>query len=856
MNNFDESQARPFIKLLHGDEEANVCWQVFHDSQTSADTYNNPVTFHARLQDAIDFFKGVKPYNYGIYCTLNRTDGNGRALENIRGYSFVFADFDNTVIGDLPLEPHLITQRDATHSHCYWRVSGMVTDDIFKRCQKRAAVYLGTDRQVFDPSRVVRVAGSYNCKNHLNPMMYNIVKIEADKPAYTVDEFETGFKLSGEKLTDFDQWCETKSALMEGDEYNDLPIYRERFKTWLKFQADPAVKGNGRSYGVLRAAAMGKDLGIPLAEAQQMMWEHYNDRIQPPYSEQERISKLYKYTERGYRYGNNAVGCRTAAASFLRECGEVPEPTGGWEHNQSLKYKLANRVDTAVNISEGLLPFEGAYPTFDLALNALKESPDNDELYNLCIKFISTSSHLSVDKYRRSLSHLTGITLTEIKSHVRAFNKASKPKALTHGDMAKLYTHNAQEKNIIAEYGKLWLYSNEKGIFESKDLNKVSLDISNQFNDETRCSRVSDYKGITSICYDIIEQPSFFEKSTKGIVTSEGIYTVNNNKVELQKPSPENRMRFRLKVVPDFDSTPSLFLSMLKHTFGETYDDQIRQLQQFFGLAVFGLQYKEQKACFLKGVAGSGKSTVLKILEKIVPRQYISNISPLEFDEDYKKAELAGKLLNLVPEISKDKPIPSDHFKSIIAGDTINAREPYGKVFSFSPDSGNWFNGNFYMTTRDQTDGFYRRWAIIDFIHAKSQPERDPNLISKICDNELPAILGWLIDGVKDYLTNGLYLSDQHKVCLREWKKESNSVIGWLHDNDSILTIRTDVKDDPIRISASYEHYSTWCLKTKRKPYSKKVFKGFMAEQGHSSSMYNGYEVYKELTTREPIAIN
>ncbi len=356
MMSFDENQAQTFIKLLHGDTDANVCWQVFHDSNNSVDAYKKPTTFHAKLNDSVGFFKAVQLYNYGIYCTLNKTDGNGRALENIRGYSFVFADFDNTVIGDLPLEPHLITQRDETHSHCYWRVKGMVTDEIFKRCQKRAAVYLGTDRQVFDPTRVVRLAGSYNCKDSTNPQMYNIIKIDAEKAAYMLDEFETGFNLTGEKLIDFDQWAENKSALTEGEGYNDDPINRQRFKTWLEFQSEPAVKGNGRSYQVLRVASMARDLGIPLPEAQQMMWEHYNDRIQPPYTAQERIPKLYKYTERAYRYASNAIGCSTAAAKFLRECGEVPEPTGGWEHNKSLK-KSVKKSEPAVGNSFSLKQF-------------------------------------------------------------------------------------------------------------------------------------------------------------------------------------------------------------------------------------------------------------------------------------------------------------------------------------------------------------------------------------------------------------------------------------------------------------------------------------------------------------------
>jgi len=113
---FDLKQARQFIKLVHGDENKNVCWQVFHDSKTTQDTLNKSETFHAPVDDCVDYFNAVQAHNYGVYVTLNKTDGKGREEENIVGYRVLFADLDNLAIPEFPIQPHMITQRDALHT--------------------------------------------------------------------------------------------------------------------------------------------------------------------------------------------------------------------------------------------------------------------------------------------------------------------------------------------------------------------------------------------------------------------------------------------------------------------------------------------------------------------------------------------------------------------------------------------------------------------------------------------------------------------------------------------------------------------------------------------------------------------
>ena len=343
MLSFDLNEAQRFIQLLHGDANQPQCWQVFHDDKSgNVDNLKQPKTFHAKLDDCVEYFNGVLAHNYGVYVTLNKTDGKGREEQNIVGYRVIFADIDNMALPKLPLQPHLVTQRDELHSHCYWFVKGIVTDDQFKKYQKQVAMFLGSDEQVVDPSRVVRVAGSYNMKNPAAPAMYKIVqdytKLVGRDHTYSLDEINEAFKLTGEKLAKLDQWSGSRNSLDTGEGFNENPVYRDQLIQFLS-RCEPAIKGNGRSLCVIKVASFGYDKGIPLSECQEIMWEHYNDRIQPPYTEQERIPKLYKYVERAYKYANNVAGCRTCTAEFETLATPVIEPPCGWEANAKMATK-------------------------------------------------------------------------------------------------------------------------------------------------------------------------------------------------------------------------------------------------------------------------------------------------------------------------------------------------------------------------------------------------------------------------------------------------------------------------------------------------------------------------------------
>jgi P4 family phage/plasmid primase-like protien len=478
----------------------------------------------------------------------------------------------------------------------------------------------------------------------------------------------------------------------------------------------------------------------------------------------------------------------------------------------------------------GPLTFDIENDWADVLEELRSTSDDNDEKEELFSQALQLLSAMPELRRRRAVKDLAEV----VRMHEREVNaciKRATQTPLSHGQMAdRIIPHIG---DVIGCFGKLFRYNDAAHVWEPLEQQALEQYPRKLFEGQQLCKRQSDYRQIMHCVHSSVVNDDFFSGAPNGITTPKGFLCVEGGAVVLKAHSREHRAVHSVAVNPD-NAKPRLLLSALRRAFGEYHaDDQIRQLQMFAGLALFGLQHKVQMAVLLHGAGASFKSSFLQVLQALVHKASVCSVSPLDLDQEYQRASLAGKLLNLAPELDRDKPIPAAGFKSVLGGDLISARNPYGMPFNFSADCGNWFCGNFFPTTRDQSDGFWRRWAIVHFVHGVPQQERNPNLVAQICKNELGAVLGWCIAGVNDYLENGLLLSPAHYEQLEHWRNESNSVASWILDTDSQVEAVEPGKAS-LPTSEAYTLYKDWCRTAGRQPLGKGLFRAYLVERGHA----------------------
>jgi len=364
-------QAELFLSTLTGEDNPIVTFQIFYDPKDNHPPQGLAKTFTGKLQDNIAYFDYVQSQLCGVYVCLNGTDGVGRSESNIINYRTLFADVDGASEPVWPLEPSMVTQRDDNHTHAYWLIDDLQDGNTFSQLQHRIALCCNTDKQVFDPGRVVRLVGYNHLKNPKKPSQYLIKSISNKR--YKVNQIEAGFTLSAKQDAKLFSWSEQTKKLEDGTGYQENERYNLDFINFCK-KAPIAILGSG-SYTLISTAGYAHDRGIPIDTASTILWEHYNPRCDPPWAddEQQNFNSIIK---RAYKYAKNAAGCKTVVAEFtaLPELPERLEPfskqevTDIWS-NEKLNHRI-NRDEGSIVMAQ--LTAKSSHYDLALVFDALK----------------------------------------------------------------------------------------------------------------------------------------------------------------------------------------------------------------------------------------------------------------------------------------------------------------------------------------------------------------------------------------------------------------------------------------------------------------------------------------------------
>jgi len=125
---------------------------------------------NARAADLIKY----NQQGYGVFMTINETDGKGRAKKNIKKVRAVFADFDGVdpdESGAMDCAPHFLVRSSIGKYHAYWLVDEKFPLRGFKTVQQGIALKFHSDAAVCDLSRVMRVPGFYHRKGNPVPVI-------------------------------------------------------------------------------------------------------------------------------------------------------------------------------------------------------------------------------------------------------------------------------------------------------------------------------------------------------------------------------------------------------------------------------------------------------------------------------------------------------------------------------------------------------------------------------------------------------------------------------------------------------------------------------------------------------------
>lgn len=186
-------------------------------------------------------------------------------------------------------------------------------------------------------------------------------------------------------------------------------------------------------------------------------------------------------------------------------------------------------------------------------------------------------------------------------------------------------------------------------------------------------------------------------------------------------------------------------------------DDKVDTLYRFIAHTLYK-GYPESKAAMLLGDGANGKSMFLALVEEFLGEFNVSGRSLQDITE-YRWAanDLVGKLANIHADMSDQDVDSMRMFKNLTGGDTVDADVKFEKPVKFTNHATMMFACNDMPVLRDDTQGNWRRWALINFPHtfdsddpaAKDAKPRDQLLREITDEKELQGLLARCVEEIK-----------------------------------------------------------------------------------------------------------
>jgi P4 family phage/plasmid primase-like protien len=406
--------------------------------------------------------------------------------------------------------------------------------------------------------------------------------------------------------------------------------------------------------------------------------------------------------------------------------------------------------------------------------------------------------------------------------------------ALDRGDHVELAERllaqlRAMTDPLVGDEARIHGYQSDVGIYRPVDPSRLSVIVQSFAGSPVAGTkrplsiRATDVHGAARLAYDRIAAPGFFAGARPGLAFRNGFVSVSAEKVSLLEHSPDHRARFAYEFDYAGDKAPTSFLQFLYSLFRDDADreEKILCLQEHLGASLVGQATHYQRAIVNIGEGGEGKSTFVTIISRAFPPGSVEAIAPQDWGQEYRRAMLAGKLLNVVAELPEADIIESEAFKAIITGDPIVGRHIREAPFTFKPIAGQLFAANRLPGSNDQSEGFWRRLIVIRFNRNFARdPECDPKIAEKIIGTELPLIVAWMLQGASRIMRDkGHTLPSSHVIELDAWRGAADQVRTFLAE-----CCADDATGFGTGSSVLYDNYRNWAQRNGHRALSSTKF--------------------------------
>jgi len=313
--------------------------------------------------------------------------------------------------------------------------------------------------------------------------------------------------------------------------------------------------------------------------------------------------------------------------------------------------------------------------------------------------------------------------------------------------------------------------------------------------------------------------------------------------VEFRPHDPADRITMLMPVASDPAATCPRYDAFLQRV--QPSEKVRRFLHQWGGLTLTG-DVSEQRAMFWWGTGKNGKTTLLEgwnhlygdyakpvPVETFMSQRWGRSAGAASPD----LAMLAGKRFVYTDEPEKNARLAEGLVKRVTGGDQIEVRHLNQGFFSMRPEFKLVLVGNRRprIDGGDRSHGIWRRLLFVPWEVIIPEAERDKHLPDALIA-EASGMLNRLLDGLRDWLEDGLIIPEEIEAATDEYRTENDPLGRFLAE----CTVRK--AGARVGTTECWRLFCAWMVANGDRPWTQKSFSVAMSERGfkrtHSDIRY------------------
>lgn len=287
--------------------------------------------------------------------------------------------------------------------------------------------------------------------------------------------------------------------------------------------------------------------------------------------------------------------------------------------------------------------------------------------------------------------------------------------------------------------------------------------------------------------------------------------------------------RFVATILPDFDT--ALFL------------------QKYLGYSLTG-DISEQCMAMLEGKGANGKSTLMNVIARILG-DYAVNL-PIEslLHSDNRNgsgpspdlARLPGARLIRTSEPEPGARLSESRIKQFTGGEEVSARDLNKGFLDFVPTGKIAMSYNIRPSIVGKDHGIRRRIHVVPFKHRFEVPDKGRKIdyAAQFVAAEGPGILNWLLEGLREWLHDGLTVPRDVREATDDMFTEQDPIGQAMKD----VLIETGDADDMVQATVLFNAYELWSKRQGEEAKKQTAMGRRLKDMGFRKKQHRGLVYY------------